>query len=146
MAAQQNLNLVRRLFDEVYNKENLALCDELFANNIKLFDTAANHHNEGLKAVKEQEAKYVKAFPQKKLKIDDIFEAGDKVVVRWTCQATHRGNLEDIPATNKPIKISGISIYQCANGKINAIYQNWDRLGLFEQIGEVHLTHAALHG
>lgn len=142
--SSQNINLVRRLFDEVYTKGNFALLDELMAPNIKLYDPARPQHREGLQAFKEVERIYKQAFPTKKLKIDDIFASEDKVVARWTCQGTHKGELEGISPTNRDFKISGITIYRFTNGKIVEIWQTWDRLGLLEQLGEIEPA-TALH-
>lgn len=135
--AQNNIMLTRKLFDELFNKDNLSVCDQLMSTNLKLVDPAQSHIKTGLPAYKEVETSYLKAFPKKKVKIDDIFAAEDKVVVRWTCQGVHKGELQGIAPTNKSFTITGISIYRFANNKITEIYQNWDRLSLFEQIGEV---------
>lgn len=141
---QQNLTQTKRLFEEVFNKYNLAAMDEIVANNVKYIDPAMPTHRDGLQAFKEAERIYIRAFPNKKLKIDEIFAADDRVVVQWTCQATQKGDLQGIPATNRDIKISGISIYKFANGKIIEVRQIWDRLALLEQIGEIQPA-AALH-
>lgn len=140
-----NITLVKKLFEEVYNKNNFSALDELMENSVKLTDPAAPHVGSGLRAIKELEKKYATAFPNKKVKIDDIFSTEDKVVVRWTCTGVQKGELQDIPPSNQSIKISGISIFKITNGKISEIFQQWDRLALLEQIGEVQTTVAALH-
>jgi len=139
---QQSISLIRRYFEELFNKGNLDICDELLAQNLKITDPARTSINSGSDAYKKLQRMYQEAFPNRKVKIDDILAANDKVVVRWTLQATHKGNLDDISATNKPVKITGISIYRLANGKISEIWQNWDRLSLLEQIGEIQPAHA----
>ncbi len=135
--SEQNITMTRRLFDEVYNKYNVSALDELVLPSVKLHDSAHTRNNSGISCLKEIETCYIKAFPNKKLKIDDIFAVEDRVVVRWTCNGVQKGPLHDIAPSNKPFTISGISIYKFANGKIAEIYQNWDRLALLEQIGEV---------
>jgi steroid delta-isomerase-like uncharacterized protein len=142
MSNQQNINLTKKLFEEVFNKGNLHALNELIANNVTLHDPAAPHRNEGLECFKEIEKKYLEAFPNKKVKIDEIFGFEDRVVVRWTCKGVQKGKLDDLDATNKEFKITGISIYLFSNGKITEIWQTWDRLGLFEQIGEITPVHA----
>lgn len=142
--ATQNVTLTRRLFDEVYNKCNISALDTLVSPNVKLYDPAQTHKNTGLSSLKEIETSYMKAFPNKKMKIEDIFAAEDRVVVRWSCTGVQKGPLHDIAPSNKPFNISGISIYKFANGKIAEIYQNWDRLALLEQIGEIQPA-MALH-
>ena len=144
MDNQQNMNTVKKLYEEVYSKGNLAILPECCANNCKLHDAAAPNIKGGLNEIKEREMIYKTAFPNKQVKIEDILTAGDKVIVRWTCKGTHKGDLQGIPATNKNFQIWGISIYKVENGKITEMWQSWDRLGLLEQIGEIQPT-AALH-
>lgn len=144
MASQQNISLVKRLFDEFFNKGNASIADQFFTNDVKLNDPAAAHFRGGLQGYKELENIYRQAFPNKNTKIDDIFATEDRVIVRWTTQGTQKGDLEGIAPTGKNCKICGISIYKFMNGKISEIYQSWDRLGLLEQIGAVEQT-AALH-
>jgi steroid delta-isomerase-like uncharacterized protein len=107
-----------------------------------MHDPATPNAKEGLQAFKSSESNYEKAFPNKKIKIDDIFATEDKVVVRWTCTGTHKGNLQGLSPTNKDVKFTGISIYTISNGKITEVNQQWDRLALLEQIGEVTPAHA----
>ncbi len=140
----QNINQTKKLFEEIYNKGNLTMLDGLVANNVRLNDPATRQQKEGLKALKDTEASYIRAFPNKKVKIEDIMSSEDKVIVRWTCQGVHKGELQGISPTNKEFKISGISIYRFANGKVTEIWQSWDRLGLLEQIGEIQPA-LALH-
>jgi steroid delta-isomerase-like uncharacterized protein len=142
--SQQNVTQVRRLFDEVYTKGNVNTLDELFAQNVRLVDPAQTKVKEGLQALKSLESVYMKAFPGKRTKIDDVFATDDRVVVRWTCEGVHKGPLQGIEPTNSPFKVTGISIYRFSNGKIVEINQIFDRLGLLEQIGEVQPA-LALH-
>jgi steroid delta-isomerase-like uncharacterized protein len=143
MKSNQNIHQTKKLFEEVFNKGDLSACNEFIADQVKLHDPAAPHL-EGLDAFKEIEHAYKQAFPQKKVRIDDIFAINDKVVVRWTTQGIHQGELQGIAPTDSEFKINGISIYRFENGKISDIWQEWDRLGLLEQIGEVQPS-PALH-
>ena len=136
MDTKQMTTQIRRLFEEGFSKGNLSIMDEVCANNVRLHDAAQPNLKEGLTTLKEVESNYNKAFPNKKVKIDELITADNKIIVRWTCQGVHKGNFEGISPTNKPFTITGISIYGFTNGKINEIWQTWDRLGLFEQIGE----------
>lgn len=144
MNPQQNISMVRALFDEVYTKGNISICDQILANEVRVNDPAAPNFRGGIDAFKEREAVYRLAFPNKVTRIDDIFATEDRVVVRWTAQATHTGPLQDILPTEKNVKVSGISVFNLVNGKIQEIFQSWDRLGLLEQLGAI-LPLVALH-
>jgi predicted ester cyclase len=39
-----------------------------------------------------------------------------------------------VPASGKTIRVSGITILRAANGKVVEAWQNWDMLGLMQQI------------
>lgn len=143
-AVQDNINVVRKLF-EFFNKDDshtLNTCEDQLAPNVQLHDPIQPKAKPGIQTIKQAEADYLKAMPNKKTKIDQIFGTGDQVVVRWTCTGTHKGPYQGIPPTNKDIKTTGISIYKLANGKVVEIWQNWDALGFMEQIGEIKPVHA----
>jgi steroid delta-isomerase-like uncharacterized protein len=144
MASQENINLVKRFFEEIYNKGNFNLMDELLSSNVTIYDQALPNHREGLREYKNSQNQYKQAFPNRKGKIEDVFASDDKVAVRWSLQATHKGDLKDLSATNKDFKVTGISLYSVKSGKITEIFHQWDRLGLLEQIGEIQPA-AALH-
>lgn len=145
MNNQQNMNLLKKLFDEVYTKGNISALAEFCTAKIKLHDPAVPNFKGGIEELKAREMMYKTAFPDKQLKIEEFLMAGDdKAVVRWTCKGTHKGELQGVAPTNKSFQITGISIYRFENGKIAEIFQNWDRLGLLEQIGEIHPA-AVLH-
>lgn len=135
--AQTNshITVVHRLFDEVYTNGNIHALDQFCTNDVKLIDPALPDNKKGLQGLKEFEMSYKMAFPTKACKIDHSWTTPDSVIIHWTINGTHKGTYDDIPATGKSIKISGISIYKFDKNKISEIIQNWDRLGLYEQLG-----------
>jgi steroid delta-isomerase-like uncharacterized protein len=66
--------------------------------------------------------------------VDDILVQGEQVCVRWRASAKHTGDGLGIPATGKDIHVTGISIIRVAEGKFVEAWQNWDMLGMMEQI------------
>lgn len=143
MSANQNLKIVKRLYEEVFNKGNLSVCDQILANSIAFEDPAIPSFRGSVEKFKQMETVYRTAFPDKKVNIEEISALDNKVLVRWSVKATHTGKLANIQASNRKIGITGISIFHFNNnGKISEIYQNWDRLGLLEQVGALEKLHA----
>jgi steroid delta-isomerase-like uncharacterized protein len=132
---QNNVNMVRRLFEEFWNKKNLKVVDEIIAPEFHTFDPNTPDMGNGPEAYKKHANIYMTAFPDNQLRIDDIVDGGDKVVVRWTATGTHRGDLRGIAPTNKRFEVTGTSIWHCANGKIVQEWLQWDALGLMRQLG-----------
>jgi predicted ester cyclase len=82
------------------------------------------------------------AFPDAHFTIDDAFTDGQNTevqneVTRWTVVGTHEGELAGIPRTGRRFFVTGISIARIANGKITESWNNWDALGLMQQLGVV---------
>jgi predicted ester cyclase len=75
------------------------------------------------------------AFPGYQLIADDMIAEGDKVAVRATVKATHKGALGDIPPTGKDVAFPLLLIYRIGDGKIVEHWMAMDRLALLEQLG-----------
>jgi steroid delta-isomerase-like uncharacterized protein len=75
------------------------------------------------------------AMPDSRIEVHDVVEAGDRIAGRWTATATHAGDSLGFPATNRPIRVSGMSMARIENGQIAEGWNIWDRLGLMQQLG-----------
>ena len=135
--SEANKNVVRRLFEEVWNKGNLNVTDELFASTYVHHDASTPDLGRGPESEKKRATLYRTAFPDLRLTIEDILAEGETVMARWSCRGTHKGDLSGIAPTGKPFTISGVSIAHFAGGKMVEGYVNWDALGLMQQLGVV---------
>jgi len=77
------------------------------------------------------------AFPDFNKSIDDMVAEGDKVVLRYTIEGTHKGTFAGIPATGKHVSIKGNEIYKIEGRKILEWWDFADYLGLMTQLGVV---------
>jgi steroid delta-isomerase-like uncharacterized protein len=77
------------------------------------------------------------AFPDLNYSIDDVVAEGDKVVLRLTSSATHKGAFQGIPATGKKIRFKGVDIFRVAGSKITDEWSFPDVLGLMQQLGAI---------
>src|SRR5713226_2086960 len=132
-----NKNVVRRLFEEVWNKVNLPVADELFADNYSHHDSSTPDFGRGPESEKKRATLYRTAFPDVRLTVEDIIAEGETVTARWSCKGTHKGDLSGIAPTGKQFTISGISVARFTNGKMIEGWVNWDALGLMQQLGIV---------
>jgi len=74
------------------------------------------------------------AFSEFHVNVEDSIAEDDKICVRWSCSAKHTGDGLGMPPTGVTIHITGISILRVAGGKLVEGWQNWDMLGMMEQI------------
>jgi steroid delta-isomerase-like uncharacterized protein len=135
--SEGNKNAVRRLFEEVWNKGNLPLADELFAPTYIHHDASTPDVGRGPEGEKKRATLYRTAFADLRLTVEDIVAEGETVVARWSCRGAHKGDLSGIAPTGKQINITGVSVARFANGKIVEGWVNWDALGLMQQLGVV---------
>jgi steroid delta-isomerase-like uncharacterized protein len=135
--SESNKTVIRRLFEEVWNKGNLPVADELFAQNYSHHDSSTPEFGRGPESEKKRATLYRTAFPDVRLTIEDIIAEGETVTARWSCKGTHKGDLSGIAATGKQFTISGISVTRFASVKMVDAWVNWDALGLMQQLGVV---------
>jgi steroid delta-isomerase-like uncharacterized protein len=67
--------------------------------------------------------------------IEEMFAAGNRVIVRYIMRGVHRGEWQGIPATGKKIEVSGIMIHRIENGKVVEDREEFDMLGIYQQLG-----------
>ncbi len=113
---QNNKDLVRRFFEEVWVKGNVAAVDEVMAPNYVEYPIPSGLPP-GPEGVKQTLAAYRRACPDLKATLDDIFAEGDRVALRWSARGTHLGEWLGIPPTGNHFTMSGITIYRIAEGK-----------------------------
>lgn len=132
-ALEQNKMLVRRAIDEIWNRGEFAVADELIASDFVGHVTPNELY--GPEGVKQFFTSLRQAFPDIHFTIEDQFSEGDRVVTRWTARATHLGEYQAIPATSKQAVVAGMHINRVADGKVVEGWMVFDQLGLLRQLG-----------
>src|SRR5215470_16272849 len=111
LMSAENIAVVRRLIDEVWNQRAFDVLDDLFAAEAIISESGVPFPIRGPLCAKEGIGAACAAFPDVRVSVEDIIAADDKVVVRWSCQGTHRGEIQGIPPTNHPVTMTGMAIY-----------------------------------
>jgi predicted ester cyclase len=124
-----NKALVRRFMEEVFNRGNLAVVDELWK-------------PDGIEAGKRATEHLRTAFPDYHRTIEAQVAEGDTVVTRWTARGTHRGPFRSgvlgrtLAPTGRRVEVPGISIHRLAGGRIvESWVQGNDSAPLLRQLG-----------
>jgi steroid delta-isomerase-like uncharacterized protein len=131
-----NLTLIHRWFDEVWNRGRLETIHELMAP--EFVGIGQSGPGEVIRGPREFQAFVEKlrgAFPDIHVTIEDAFEGGGRVAARWSATMTHNGDHLGLPATGKQIRITGISIGRIVDGKIVEGWDNWDQLSMMRDVG-----------
>jgi steroid delta-isomerase-like uncharacterized protein len=133
--SEQYKMLMRRAVKEVWNGENFASVDELVTSDVVLHLPKPGNEIHGAEGVRQFYVTLHAAFPDIHFTIEDQIAAGDKVVTRWTCRGTHKGEFQGMSPTGKQISMTGIDIDRIANSKVVECWPVMDELGLLQQIG-----------
>jgi steroid delta-isomerase-like uncharacterized protein len=138
MPAAENVALMKRWFEEVWNQGKMATVLELLDANATGFGQAG--HGTGIHGPADfiPFAQRLRgAFPDIATKVEEAFGTDDQAVVRWSATMTHTGGDLGIPPTGRNVHITGMTMVHIKNGKITAGWDNWDQLAMLRQIGVV---------
>ncbi len=135
MSAEETKAIVERFWDEIWNKKNLKIVDELLLDNVVIHNFGAVV--EGREAWRQSFTPFFTAFPDLKFTVELTIIEGDRMAVRWAATGTHTGDFRGIAPTGKQINIAGVAIYRVAEGKIVEGWSQPDTLGLLQQIGAI---------
>ena len=136
MSAEGNIQLMRRWFQEVWNEGRMQTVYELLSpDGVARGQRGAEAEIRGPKEFEKFVREIRGAFPDIKVKVEDIFGVDDKVVLRWSAIMTHTGDALGIPASGRTVRSRGITIARIVDGKIVEGWDSWDQLGMLEQIG-----------
>ena len=136
MSTEDNKVLIRRFYEEVFNKKNVAAIDEFYSAD-HVDHTLPPGLPVGPEGTKQAISMIMTAFPDLHLTIEDMIAEGDKVVTWFTTQGTQQGAFGGIPPTGKQVAVSTIEITRIAGGKIVEDWGLDDRLGMLQQLGLV---------
>jgi len=130
-ATGANKALLRRWIEGV-NKGNLALFDEVYGDCVYYSPATGELKRE---ALKQFMASLLAAFPDGRWTIEGQVAEGDKVATRWSFTGTHQGELMGVAPTGKRVTASGMVIDRIVEGKIVEEWEEWDALGMMQQMG-----------
>ena len=134
--SEENKALVRRFHEEVINKGNLGVMDELCAPNM-VDHSLPPEFPAGMEGTKQMISMFRAALPDVRVTIEDLIAEGDKVTCRWTACGTHKGDFMGIAATGKQVTVTGIGIDRIVGGKAVEHWESFDQFGMMQQLGVI---------
>ncbi len=142
MSTEQNKSVVLRWREEIWNKRNVNIIDELHAPDYVGHYSGIPGPIRGREALKQLFAAYLAAFDIH-VTPEFLIAEGDMVVVHDTNSLKHTGAFQGIPPTGRELSLTSTDIYRIVNGKIVEQWFEADFTGLMQQLGAVPtLRHA----
>lgn len=136
MSTEENKSLVARYVDQILNRGNMKVADELLAPDYKRYVSATavpmtvDVQRQRLTGIRA-------AFPDWHLTVEDMIAEGDRVAFRATIRGTHNGVFQSIAPTGKEVTVSALDIVRIENGRFVEHWGGPDLFNLLQQLGAV---------
>ena len=127
------------LWYEAFDKHDPAILDKILSENWSESPTEPGTKPAGREDVKGMLVKLTTTFPDFRIKIEDIIQEGNKVVVRSTITGTQAKEFRGFPSKNRKMTMQAIDIHEFKDGKIAHTWHSEDwmtglrQLGVFEK-------------
>ena len=135
--SEENKALMRRWFEEVWNKGRAEAIDEMFAPDGIAHGLSDNADNplKGPLGFKPFHETFRGAFPDIEVIVDDIIAEGDKVAARCSVSGRHTGDHLGIAASEAAVDFTGMVFVRMRDGKIVEAWNNFDFMKMYKQLG-----------
>jgi steroid delta-isomerase-like uncharacterized protein len=136
--------VVRRWFDEVWNKHDASAIDRMFAKDRVSHGLAPDGQDlVGPERFRSFHQRFLNAFPDLQIVIDDLVEEDDRVAARWHCSGTLTGAGLGVAPNGRRMSVAGMSLVVVHNGAVVEAWNTFDMFGMHRQLGTLAAIAAA---
>ncbi len=121
-----NAALMRRYYEEVLNRRNLAFMREHLHEDVVGHGPGVDDVVRGAEQVAAFSAYVYQVYDDYRFTVENVAAEGDRVVVRGSVRATHK-------PTGRPVRFFGITEYRIEDGLIREYWRAYDRHDLYER-------------
>jgi len=124
--ASANAALMRRYYDQVFNRRNLGFLREHLHPEVVGHGPGVDDVVHGAEQVLAFSACVYEVYGDYRLTVDDVVAEGDRVVVRGSVTAVHK-------PTGRPVRFSGVTVYRLEDGRVREYWRAYDRHDLYDR-------------
>lgn len=130
--------LADRFHMDIFQAGRLEVADEILTPDFAIHGPGyPPEWTRGPEGTKQLATAIVDGIPDRRIAHHETVAEGDLVMIRWSMTGTHDGDLMGVPPTGRPIDVTGFDLFRIESGRIAELWQNWDQLGLMQQIGAI---------
>jgi steroid delta-isomerase-like uncharacterized protein len=107
----------------------------VYADNAVHEDKTVSANLSGKKAIGDFAQAWFNGFPDLSFTIVALNVAGNRGTAEWIANGTHKGDMPGMPASNKVMKVPGVSLFECSDGKVARVVEFWDNATVMKQLG-----------
>ena len=133
--AHDYAELSRRWFEQVWNQRRPEAAADLLEENGVIHGLG-----DGGKALRGAAGfrpffdKFINAFPDLRITVDEVLVDGDRSAVRLHADGTHRGEGLGIPPTGRQMAVTAMVFIHWRNGRILEGWNEFDAMGMLQQL------------
>jgi predicted ester cyclase len=128
--------VVRRYYDEMWNRWNFDLAGEILVPEIR-FRGSLGTEVRGVEEFQAYMRTVQSAFPDFHNRIDELIVEGDRAAARLTYEGTHRGEIFGAVPTDRRITYAGAAFFRFSGDRIAEAWVLGDVYGLQKQLGVI---------
>lgn len=136
----ENKGIVRRYYEDAVQGGDVALLDELVAEDVVNHDplsdeTLTPEEARGFEGFRRHVEVFREAFPDGSFTIEDLVAEDDRVLARFTMEGTHEGRFAGFEPTGNRVSSPTMVLYRIEDGKIAERWQESDNMDFLQQLG-----------
>jgi steroid delta-isomerase-like uncharacterized protein len=128
----KNLESVRAFFERVLNAGDVASLESFSHRDVLVPQSAP-----GIESFRRLLVEMRNAFANPEYKVMDTVCEGEKVVVRFSANATHAGRYMGLPASGRALRLWGVMIFRFEAGAIAEFWSLFDSQAILKQLREL---------
>jgi steroid delta-isomerase-like uncharacterized protein len=132
---RENAALIRQFYDEVFDNGHVEFAERVHGPSYQYHDVTDPDEVVDHGEYMERNAGFARAFPDRRVEIQDLIAVDDRVVARAIMRATHTGGLAGIAPTGRHVRLASTIIYRFAQGQVVEEWEIFDKLGMYQQLG-----------
>jgi predicted ester cyclase len=136
MTTEENKAQFRRMIEELFNRGNLDVTDDLVAPDYTNHEAPPNQ-NRGPESMRATVNMLRSAFPDLHFTIEDLVAEGDTVMSRVTMAGTHQGTFMGFAPTARSFRQEQVHLVRFRGGKGIEHRAVRDDLGMMRQLGVI---------
>lgn len=133
----ENVGIARQTYEHWNNRDFDAFTDNL-ANGVIVMP-GSGERLEGREGARQFAEMWANGFPDGRVQVDSVIDAGDQVVVEYTGRGTHTGTLVspmgEIPATSRSVTLQLCDVWRFEGGIAKSLTTYFDSASLMTQLG-----------
>jgi predicted ester cyclase len=134
MESTNHQEAARKVFEDVFNRGDFELANELFTDDFIAYAFPELRGPEGIETIVTG---FRDSFSDIEWTIETLFGEDEFVAVRWTASGTHDGEFRDHGPTGTTVEIPGTTILRFEDTGAVEGWTIFDELGLLQQIGAI---------